>query len=68
VTCRGGLAVACAQQDFDEMAGNLLETAFGWARKEVKVRVHRDDGRSVVIAIEDDGPGLRPDEFHRFYA
>jgi signal transduction histidine kinase len=56
------LAVACEQQDFDEMAGNLLENAFKWARNKVQVRAHRDDGRSVAIVIEDDGPGLRPDQ------
>jgi signal transduction histidine kinase len=56
------LAVACEQQDFDEMAGNLLENAFRWARGRVEVHAHRDDGRSVAIVIEDDGPGLRPDQ------
>jgi len=56
------LAVACEQQDFDEMAGNLLENAFRWARSRVDVHAHRDDGRSVTIVIEDDGPGLRPDQ------
>jgi len=55
-------AVACEQQDFDEMAGNLLENAFSWARSRVDVHAHRDDGRSVAIVIEDDGPGLRPDQ------
>jgi signal transduction histidine kinase len=55
-------AVACEQQDFDEMAGNLLENAFRWARSRVDVHAHRDDGRSVTIVIEDDGPGLRPDQ------
>lgn len=58
----GDLAVACEQQDFDEMAGNLLENAYRWARNKVEVRAHYDDGRSVVIVIEDDGPGLRPDQ------
>jgi signal transduction histidine kinase len=56
------LAVACEQQDFDEMAGNVLENAFRWARSKVEVRAHRDDGRWVRIVIEDDGPGLRPDQ------
>jgi signal transduction histidine kinase len=56
------LAVACEQQDFDEMAGNLLENAFRWARSKVQVRAHHDDGRSVAIVIEDDGPGLRADQ------
>jgi signal transduction histidine kinase len=56
------LAVACEQQDFDEMAGNLLENAFRWARNKVEVHAQQDDGRSVAIVIEDDGPGLRPDQ------
>jgi signal transduction histidine kinase len=57
----GDLAVACEQQDFDEMIGNLLDNAFKWARSKVDVRAHHD-GRSVAIVIEDDGPGLRPDQ------
>jgi signal transduction histidine kinase len=56
------LAVACEQQDFDEMAGNLLENAFHWARGLVEVHASRDDGRWVAISIEDDGPGLRPEQ------
>jgi signal transduction histidine kinase len=56
------LTVACEQQDFDEMAGNLLENAFKWARSKVAVHAHHDDGRSVSIVIGDDGPGLRPDQ------
>lgn len=56
------LAVACEQQDFDEMAGNLLENAFRWARSKVEIHAQQVDGRFVAIAIEDDGPGLRPDQ------
>lgn len=56
------LAVACEQQDFDEMAGNLLENAFRWARSRIEVHAHRDNGRSAAIVIDDDGPGLRPDQ------
>jgi signal transduction histidine kinase len=56
------LAVACERQDFDEMAGNLLDNAFKWARGEVEVHAHHDDGRVVTIVIEDDGPGLRPEQ------
>ena len=56
------IAVACEQQDFDEMAGNLLDNAFRCARGKVEVRAHHDDGPLVAIVIEDDGPGLRPDQ------
>jgi hypothetical protein len=47
---------------FDEMGGNLLENAFRWARGKVEVQAHHDEGRSVAIVIDDDGPGLRPDQ------
>jgi signal transduction histidine kinase len=56
------LAVACEQQDFDEIGGNLLENAFRWARSKVEIQARHDEGRSVVIVIDDDGPGLRPDQ------
>jgi signal transduction histidine kinase len=56
------LAVACEQQDFDEMMGNLLENAFRWARNKVEVHARQSDGRSVAIEIQDDGPGLQPDQ------
>ena len=62
LTTPSDLAVACEPQDFDEMAGNLLENAFRWARGKVDVHAHRDAERSVVIVIEDDGPGLRPEQ------
>ena len=56
------LAVACEQQDFDEMAGNLLDNAFRWAREKVEIHTSHEAGRSVAISIEDDGPGLRPEQ------
>ncbi|HVA13159.1 MAG TPA: HAMP domain-containing sensor histidine kinase [Stellaceae bacterium] len=59
------LAVACEQQDFDEMAGNLLDNAFKWARGQVRIRADRDPGRQVAIVIEDDGPGLQPHQIRQ---
>jgi signal transduction histidine kinase len=56
------LAVACEQQDFDEMAGNLLENAFTWTRSRLDIRASADNGRGVVLTIADDGPGLQPDK------
>ena len=54
------LAVACEQQDFDEMAGNLLENAFTWTRSTLDIRADAEPGRDVVLTIADDGPGLQP--------
>jgi signal transduction histidine kinase len=52
-----GLAAVCEQQDFDEMAGNLLDNAFIWARTSVTVSASRRDA-VVQILVDDDGPGL----------
>jgi signal transduction histidine kinase len=56
------LAVACERQDFDEIAGNLLENAFKWTCRTVGVRAQVDEAPSVTIIIDDDGPGLRPEQ------
>lgn len=52
-----GTAVACEPQDFDEIAGNLLDNAFKWTRKTVTVRALAE-ARTVLLQIDDDGPGL----------
>lgn len=49
------------RQDFEEMAGNLVDNACKWAasRVEIEGRIEEDDGRCrLVLAIDDDGPGL----------
>jgi signal transduction histidine kinase len=55
------LAVACEQQDFDEMLGNVLENAFFWCRSKVAASAALE-GTSVAIVTEDDGPGLSPEQ------
>jgi signal transduction histidine kinase len=60
----GDVAVACEQQDFDEMAGNLMENAFKWARSRIAIRVVPDQGMTRLV-IEDDGPGLRPEQISK---
>lgn len=51
------LTAACEPQDFDEMAGNLLDNAFKWARTGVTVSASSDNAM-VRILIDDDGHGL----------
>jgi signal transduction histidine kinase len=55
------VTVACEQQDFDEMAGNLMENAFKWTHSRIAIRATRDR-EMVRLVIEDDGSGLQPDE------
>lgn len=54
------LAVACEEQDCDEMLGNLLDNACRWCAGRVAVRAERA-GSQIEIRIEDDGPGLSPE-------
>ncbi len=56
--------VACEQQDFDEMAGNLMENAFKWARGRIAIRAMPDLGITRLV-VEDDGPGLRSEEIEK---
>jgi signal transduction histidine kinase len=46
-------------EDLEEMLGNLLDNACKWARSRVAVSSSIDDDQ-VVIAVDDDGPGLDP--------
>jgi signal transduction histidine kinase len=67
-----GLRLAMEAQDFEETIGNLVENASRFAASEVKVTVRpapdgvtgKDPARKAwaLVAIEDDGPGLEPDE------
>ncbi|MCD0419802.1 hypothetical protein LOC51_21520 [Rubrivivax sp. JA1024] len=55
------IAVGCEQQDVDEMLGNILENAFTWCRSKIELHASME-ARNVVLAIEDDGPGLSADQ------
>lgn len=54
-------------QDFEEMAGNLIDNAGKWARHAVAVTVEVESGsrplgqRFFHLYIDDDGPGLAPE-------
>lgn len=55
------IRVACETQDMDELFGNLLDNAFAHTTTRVRATLSREGG-VVRIAIEDDGPGMNPDE------
>ncbi len=56
------------KQDLEEMLGNLLENACKWAEREVRVTITQQAGRDrqerarLLIAVDDDGPGLTPEQ------
>ncbi len=50
------------KEDFEEIAGNLLENAFKWSTSRVAVALRpREASSRVDLVIEDDGPGI-PEE------
>jgi signal transduction histidine kinase len=48
------------KDDLEEMLGNLMDNACKWAKSEVSLSISQAE-RSLLIAIEDDGPGLPPE-------
>ncbi len=70
IDCPYGVRFFGEKQDFDEMAGNLMDNACKWARSSVTVKVEASQAagsssaRTFQLIIEDDGPGL-PEEFRR---
>jgi signal transduction histidine kinase len=48
-------------QDLEEMAGNLIDNAFKWAKSVVVVTCRGDLDR-LLLVIEDDGPGIADEE------
>jgi signal transduction histidine kinase len=62
-----GAAFRGPREDLEEIAGNLLENACQWARRRVRVQA-RVAGGALLLAFEDDGPGLAPDARARVLA
>lgn len=54
------------KEDLEEIIGNLLENAGKWGRRRVNITSHslppQEGRRRFEILIEDDGPGLAPDQ------
>jgi two-component system sensor histidine kinase PhoQ len=53
--------------DLMELLGNLLDNAFKWANAQVRVRVQKP-GNRLEILVEDDGPGVAPEQAGRLLA
>jgi len=47
------------REDLDEMLGNLLDNACKWAHTRVRLTCSQE-GERIVIAVDDDGPGIEP--------
>ncbi len=59
------LRFAGDESDLMELLGNLLENAFKYGRRQVRVTAAGDHGRVTGIRVEDDGPGIPAAERER---
>jgi signal transduction histidine kinase len=52
------------RQDLEEMVGNLMDNAckYGEAKVEARLVAASGPGAALVIEVDDDGPGLSPDQ------
>jgi len=61
-----GLKFQGEKQDFEEMAGNLMDNACKWAKAQVVVEAEGEPGaKSFTLVVDDDGPGLTEAERKR---
>lgn len=58
------ISLRAEEGDLMEVFGNLLDNAAKWCTSQVVVRAERFDGR-VRFCIEDDGPGVAPEQAER---
>jgi len=69
---RRGFYVSGLESRLSQVFLNLISNAVSFSPPGGEIRVRaREDGRAVLIAVEDDGPGIPPDKlttiFDRFY-
>lgn len=56
IDCPPDAGFAGERQDLEEMIGNLCDNAVKWGQSRLSIRVTQTD--SLLIRIEDDGPGM----------
>jgi signal transduction histidine kinase len=57
-----GAEAAILHEDLTELLGNILENATKWANEEVSITVSK--GNTILIRVEDDGPGVPEDQLN----
>ena len=53
-------SISADREDMMEVIGNLIDNACKWAQGRVILKIYQQDG--LCIIIEDDGPGMKPEE------
>ena len=53
------------RDDLYELVGNLMDNAAKWCKCRVRVRADAGAGEHLFLQVEDDGPGIRPEDRER---
>jgi len=61
INLEDGLVVPIDPNDLQELLGNIIDNAVKWSRSVVRIHARRQDG-NIVLLIEDDGPGVSPQD------
>ena len=61
IICKDQTRIYCEEGDLYEIAGNLIDNAAKWCQKKIKIALKSSDQQSVILIVEDDGPGI-PEE------
>ncbi|MBU6297521.1 MAG: HAMP domain-containing histidine kinase [Alphaproteobacteria bacterium] len=62
IDCPLSLAFRGDRQDLEEIVGNLMDNACKWAHTTVAVTARKRPDGLLEIDVEDDGPGLAPED------
>jgi signal transduction histidine kinase len=60
--CPEDLAFQGEKQDLLELVGNVMENAGKWCRGRIRVDATPSGEARMIVAVDDDGPGLPPEE------
>jgi two-component system sensor histidine kinase PhoQ len=55
-----GMTTRIDEGDLTELLGNVLDNAFKWGTRRVRVAAARNAAGALVVEVEDDGPGIAP--------
>lgn len=58
VDCPPDLRFAGSEDELMEVLGNLLDNAFKWCRRHIRLQARAEGPRRLTVSIEDDGPGI----------
>ncbi|MCU1489160.1 MAG: histidine kinase [Acidimicrobiaceae bacterium] len=61
------LAAIADPDRIGQVLANLVENALKYARSKVVIRLDRDGPRAARLSVEDDGPGISPDDLPHIF-